>query len=148
MNHDRLKEMLVQHEGTGPVKNGRLFPYRCSAGKLTIGIGRNIEERGISEAEAEFMLENDINDSVNDCKRMFLNFDLLDDVRQEVLINMMLNMGYNTFSQFKRFIAAIKAGNFNEAAKQMEDSAWYRQVGQKPGQRAYELRMMMLTGKV
>ncbi len=148
MNLDRLKQTLMRHEGTGPVVNRRFFPYKCPAGKLTIGIGRNIQEVGISEAEAEFMLENDIAAAVELCRRMFPVFDSLDDVRQEVLVNMMFNMGYATFSQFKRFQSAVNAGDWTLAAKSMEESRWYKQVGQKPGQRAYELRMMMLTGSV
>lgn len=148
MNSDRLKQTLMRHEGTGPVVKRRFFPYKCPAGKLTIGIGRNIQEVGISEAEAEFMLDNDIAAAVELCRRMFPVFDSLDDVRQEVLVNMMFNMGYDRLSGFKRFIAAVNVKDFIEAANQMEDSAWYEQVGKKPGQRAYELRMMMLTGKI
>jgi lysozyme len=51
---DRIKEQLVRHEGL------RLKPYRCTAGKLTIGVGRNLEDKGISQQEAYELLENDI----------------------------------------------------------------------------------------
>jgi len=146
MNLDRLKQTLMRHEGTGPVVNRRFFPYKCPAGKMTIGIGRNIQEVGISEAAAEFMLENDIAEAIELCKRLFPVFDELNDVRQEVLVNMMFNMGYNRFSGFKKFIAATNAKDFKRAAAEMENSTWYEQVGKKPGQRAYDLKMMMLTG--
>ncbi|MFA5176647.1 MAG: glycoside hydrolase family protein [Candidatus Omnitrophota bacterium] len=146
MNIERLKQTLIKQEGTGPIIKNRLMPYRCTSGKLTIGIGRNIEDNGISQAEAEFMLENDIAEAIELCKRLFPVFDELNDVRQEVLVNMMFNMGYNKFSGFKRFIAATNAKDFKRAAAEMENSTWYEQVGKKPGQRAYDLKMMMLTG--
>ncbi len=51
---ERIKEQLVRHEGLG------LKPYRCPAGKLTIGYGRNLDDTGISKAEAYELLSNDI----------------------------------------------------------------------------------------
>ena len=50
----RLKDMLIRHEGL------KLKPYLCTAGKLTIGVGRNIQDRGITYQEAMMLLENDI----------------------------------------------------------------------------------------
>ena len=55
---NRIKAQLVRHEGM------RLKPYRCTAGKLTIGIGRNLDDRGISQKEAYVLLE-------YDCQRNF-----------------------------------------------------------------------------
>lgn len=143
MDLERLKRTLKAHEGTGKVIKGRFFPYKCPSGKLTIGYGRNIEDVGISEIEAEFMLENDINAAIQLCKIMFFNFDMIDNVRQEVLVNMMFNMGYSTFSQFKKFKAAVEAENWNVAAKEMENSKWFKQVGQ----RARDLKSAILTGQ-
>ena len=54
MNRQELARQLIVHEGL------KLYPYRCSANKLTIGVGRNIEERGIAEDEALYLLNNDI----------------------------------------------------------------------------------------
>lgn len=143
MNIIRLKKTLIRHEGTGKVINGRLMPYNCPGGWLTIGYGRNIESVGISQAEAEILLVNDISAAIELCHRMFSVFYSLDDVRQEVLVNMMFNMGYSTFSGFKKFKAAIEAKNWQKAAYEMENSRWYKQVGK----RAYELKMAMLTGQ-
>ena len=47
---------LALHEGL------RLKPYKCTSGALTIGYGRNLDARGITEAEAEMMLSHDIDD--------------------------------------------------------------------------------------
>jgi len=142
VNLERLKKTLIQYEGTGKVIKDRLMPYKCPAGKLTIGYGRNIEDVGISKAEAEFMLDNDITSSVYLCRRMFPSFDTLDDVRQEVLVNMMFNMGDTAFSKFRKFKAAVEAKDWERAASEMENSRWYKQIGK----RGYELKMMMLTG--
>jgi lysozyme len=60
---ERIQEQLVRHEGL------RLKPYRCTAGKLTIGIGRNLDDRGISQKEAYAMLERDI----KDCKQWLID---------------------------------------------------------------------------
>ena len=58
---ETLEEQLIRHEGY------RQFPYNCSAGKRTIAIGRNLDDRGISEDEAKYMLRNDI----VICKQLF-----------------------------------------------------------------------------
>ncbi len=84
---NRIKAQLVRHEGL------RLKPYRCTAGKLTIGIGRNLEDRGISQKEAYAMLERDI----LDFEQQLLNeipdvYNGLDEVRQSVLLNMCFNL--------------------------------------------------------
>ena len=118
----RLKEQLIIDKGF------ELFPYRCTAGKLTIGVGRNIQDVGISKEEAEHLLENDIMKSIIDLKKIFENFENLPENVQYVLTNMRFQLGAGTFRKFKNFIKAIKAESFNEAARQMIDSRWYRQV--------------------
>ena len=80
---NRIKAQLVRHEGL------RLKPYRCTAGRLTIGIGRNLDDRGISQKEAYTMLERDI----QDCEQWLIDkipeiYNKLDEVRQSVLLNM------------------------------------------------------------
>ncbi len=143
MNLTRLMFALKNYEGTGPIKNGRYFYYTCPAGKLTIGIGRNLQDRGLSGEEVKFLLENDIKDSIEDCNRLFTNFESLDDVRQEVLVNMMFNLGYDRLSKFRNMIKAISINDYIEAGKQMKDSSWYNQVGK----RAKDLVVAMTTGK-
>lgn len=132
-----LKELLIEHEGL------RLKPYRCSAGKLTIGVGRNIEDRGISPTEAMFMLDNDIERTLMEC-RTFPWFDSLDNVRQAVVASMVFNLGLSKFQKFVRTIGAIEAGNYAKAAAEMVLSDWFLQVGK----RGPELVEMMRTGRV
>lgn len=117
-----LKENLEVDEGR------RLKLYKCTAGFLTIGVGRNIETNGISDDEADLMLKNDINRAITDTKKLISNFDKLSVNRQYVLVNMMFNLGMNRFAQFKRFIAAVNDENFEQAAAEMENSRWFYQV--------------------
>lgn len=119
---NKLKNHLLLDEGY------RQFPYKCSAGKLTIGIGRNIEDVGITKEEADYLLENDIMEVITDLRKIFENFDNLPEEVIYVLCNMRFQLGYGTFRKFKNFIKAIKAESFDEAARQMTDSRWYRQV--------------------
>lgn len=141
---ETLAAMLKQHEGTGPVRGDKMFAYRCSAGKLTIGYGRNIEDNGITFGEAEFMLHNDIMDVMVECQQAFPWFDSLDDARQLVVMNMVFNMGLPTFSKFKQTIAYISQGDYDRASTEMLDSAWAKQVGN----RAIHLSQIMATGEI
>ena len=135
---NRIKARLVRHEGL------RLKPYRCTAGKLTIGIGRNLDDRGISQKEAYAMLERDI----QDCEKQLQSripdiYNGLDEVRKSVLLNMCFNLGINGLLGFKNTLAFIKAGDWERAANNMLVSRWAKQVGR----RAIELSELMRKGK-
>jgi lysozyme len=106
----------------------RLKPYHCSAGKLTIGVGRNLDDNGISKQEALFLLQNDIGVAEKSCRQAFDFFDELDEQRQFVLIDMCFNMGINRLKGFKKMIQAIKKKQFNIASEEMLSSCWARQV--------------------
>lgn len=108
-----------------------LKPYQCTADKFTIGYGRNIEDNGISEEEAEFLLLNDIKNTQKELLANFEWFVMLNAPKQGVLINMCFNLGLTRFKQFKKMITAIEMGDYDEAAEQMLDSKWARQVGNR-----------------
>ena len=136
-----LKKMLIRHEGE--VNHA----YEDSEGYITIGIGRLIDKRkggGISHAEAMYLLDNDIIEATSQCQREFPWFHLLDDARQLVVLNMVFNMGITTFKKFKKTIYFIKIGDYSAASKEMLDSQWRRQVGN----RALELSRIMETGEI
>ena len=133
---ETLERQLVRHEGY------RQFPYKCSAGKLTIGVGRNIEERGISENEAMYLLHNDIVICKQELNLLYPIVNRLNEARHNVLINMCFNIGIARLGQFRKMWAAIRIGDFNEAALQMMDSRWANQVGK----RAIELSKIMKEG--
>ena len=135
---NRIKTQLVRHEGL------KLKPYRCTAGKLTIGIGRNLDDRGISQKEAYAMLDRDI----QDCEQRLLEeipniYNNLDEVRQSVLLNMCFNLGIKGLLEFKNTLAFIGAGDWERAANNMLASKWAKQVGH----RAIELSELMRKGK-
>ena len=135
---DRIKEQLVRHEGL------RLKPYRCTAGKLTIGIGRNLDDCGISQAEAYVMLINDI----MNCEKQLQSkipdiYNGLDEVRKSVLLNMCFNLGISGLLGFKNTLEFIKVGDWERAANNMLVSRWAKQVGR----RAIELSELMRKGK-
>ena len=132
MNLDTLKNMLIEHEGM------KEFPYRCTAGKLTIGVGRNIQEKGITKAEALFLLDNDITEVVDDLKKVFgqPTWDLFPDVVQLVCSDMRFNMGPLGFREFKNMIAAAKVNDWKGMKACMINSAWYKQVGVRSKQLA------------
>ena len=74
----RLHEMLIRHEGL------RLKPYRDTVGKLTVGVGRNLDDVGITREEALMLLNNDIAEVRREVKRAFPWFTRLNLVRQNV----------------------------------------------------------------
>lgn len=135
--NDNLRALLVKHEGL------RLKPYKCSAGKVTIGVGRNLDDVGITEFEANLMLNNDITRVQNECLREFAWIKSLDQVRQDVVFSMVFNLGMPRFKGFKKFIEALRVQNYAKAADEMLSSLWAQQVGL----RAQELSDMMLLGR-
>ena len=141
--HLNLLNQLRRHEGL------RLEPYKCSEGYLTIGFGRNIETNGISEAEAEFMLSNDLIACENELKYEGW-YNQLDETRRAVVLNMAFNLGKPKLMQFKKFIGALSDDDYEIASKEMitgsdgvSESKWASQVGK----RAYELAEQMRTGQ-
>lgn len=136
MSIKNLTDMLKLHEGL------MLKPYQCTAGKTTIGYGRNLDDMGITEDEAEALLENDI----ARVRRELAALDIgngLDDVRAAVIVDMCFNLGINRLLGFRNFISALRVKDFDRAAREMVDSKWYRQVGT----RAKRLVKMMKTGE-
>jgi lysozyme len=131
------KRLLRVHEGLS------LSMYRCTAGKLTIGYGRNLEARGITVHEAEVLLETDVTDAIVIAKE--LAGDLWTELsvrRQAVLVDMAFNLGRRGLQGFRKMWAALRAKDFQLAAVEMGDSQWARQVGR----RATALQSMMREG--
>lgn len=137
MNMDALRRQLVLHEAL------KLKPYRCTAGKLTIGVGRNIEDIGITESEAMMMLDNDIKRCADELDLALPWWRQMTEARQRVMLDMCFNLGISRLLRFKNTIAAMQAGDYAGAATEMLDSAWAKQVGK----RALTLSAMMRVGK-
>lgn len=130
---DKAKKMLIRDEGM------RHKLYKCSAGKLTIGVGRNIEDRGISDETARQMLQEDIGLCLETAYKIFGSvFSNLTENRQLAIVNMIFNLGELRFSKFTNTILAIQTGDFVSAANHARQSAWYNQVGER-AERVLEL---------
>ena len=133
----KMADQLIRHEGM------ELRPYQCPADRLTIGVGRNLEDKGITEEEALLLLENDIKECIDDLKTVFSDFEGLSGPVRLALVDMRFNLGPGRFRGFKKMIAAVEKGDFEKAAEEMKDSRWYGQVGA----RARTLVDMMKSGE-
>ena len=131
-----IREQLILHEG----KKDK--PYRCTAGKLTIGVGRNLEDKGLTDDEIMYLLDNDIAEAERDLEQ-FEWYSKLKWERKRVLIDMRINLGLRGLLSFKKMIAKIESEEWEEAAYEMLDSKWAAQVGM----RAERLAKMMRTGE-
>ena len=106
----------------------RLKPYRCPAGKLTIGVGRNLEDNGITRAEAYYLLRNDVDQCHRQLSLAIPFYDRLPSEKKEILLNMCFNMGLTRLLGFKRMLAAMAVNKWDEAAHEMGNSKWAFQV--------------------
>ena len=125
MNYDILLEQLKDFEGL------ELKAYQCTAGKTTIGLGRNLDDYGITEEEAYYLAKNNINELEDELDRAIPWWRQLDDARQRALINLSYNVGTTTLLKFKKTLQYLEDGSYEEAAKEVLDSRWADQVGRR-----------------
>ena len=125
-------DLITQHEGY------RQFPYTCPAGKLTIGIGRNIEDRGITREEAQYLLANDIAAAKRELSAALPWFNNLSRPRRYAMIDLAVNMGLPTLLEFKKTLDYMERGDFDSAAAELlrgsgpeGKSQYYHQVGKR-----------------
>ena len=137
MDLDRLISQLKVHEGV------RDKVYLDTEGIETIGVGRNLKDKGLSEDEIDYLLQNDISEFKSGVQDTWSWWDNLDDVRQRVVVDMAFNMGLGGLSKFKKTLGHIESGEYEEAASEMLNSRWAEQVGR----RANALSEMMRTGE-
>ena len=121
MNRDQLKRDLCFDEGV------RLRPYKDTVGKTTIGIGRNLDDMGISEAEALFLLENDIGRVERELDLQWPWWREMSEERQRALANMCFQLGLTRLMEFRKMIGALHTGDWERAADEALDSQWARQ---------------------
>lgn len=137
LDRQALIANLIRDEGL------RLFPYLDTTNHITIGVGRNLTDRGISRDEALAMLDHDIDAVLGELRVNFPWFVALDEVRQRVLANMAFNLGLPKLRTFVNTLHAIADGDYQKAARGMRASLWAQQVGR----RAERLAVMMATGE-
>lgn len=145
-----LKDMLERHEGR------RDKPYYCTAGKLTIGVGHNIDANGLPNEIQDFLdtngfitdemidelLEDDIAVAASYCYKLYPLFDIFSDNRQFALLDFMFNVGYGTAKTFVNTNKAINDERWEDAADNFQKSLWYKQVKN----RAKEIVRMIREG--
>jgi lysozyme len=135
MNIDELKAMLRKHEGV------RSKPYHDVVGRITVGVGRNLDAKPLKDAEIEFLLSGDVADCLADCAKLPW-FSALSEGRQLVVADMVYNLGLAGFSMFHRMIDAVLVADYDRAASEMLASKWAMQTGQ----RSIDLAQMMRAG--
>jgi lysozyme len=112
-----------------------------SGGKITGGVGWNFSDRGIPPLVIDQLLELAINDAVADAGGISY-WARLNDARQLVVADMLYNLGMQRFRRFVKFNTAMELLNYDDAADEMQGSAWYEQVGR----RAVKLVAAMRSG--
>jgi len=128
MNRSRLTAQLRYDEGSVA------SVYKDSEGYYTIGVGRMVDARKggkLSEDEIEYLLDNDIDRIQNYAIREFHWYNDLNDVRAEVCLNMIFNLGLTGFKNFKLMIKALERHDYEDASREMLDSKWSGQVGSR-----------------
>lgn len=158
---DKLISQLILHEGL------KLKVYKCPAGFLTIGVGRNLEtnpltveeckylkldvfsplavinvliKRGITNDEAIYLLKSDIKRLTVELSKSLSWFDSLPEKAKIVLYDMAFNLGIAGLLKFKKSLALIGKGKYAEAGKEILNSAWKFQVGKRANTLAEQLK--------
>lgn len=134
---EKLIEQIKRHEGY------RSKPYNDTLGKLTVGYGRALYENPLTKEEAEYLLQNDVEKSINLASNLTPAWHNLNAVRRAVLVNMVFQLGAGGVKRFRRMIAALENGDYETAADEMLDSRWYKQTPN----RALELSKLMRSGE-
>ena len=152
MDKIRLMDQLEFDEGL------RLLPYKCSEGRWTIAVGKNFQDnpftldeliflgikgrtfdtileeltkKGITRGDALWLLERDVDKVYAQLKKQFSWFESKPDVVQRVLCNICFNLGLGGLLKFKKTLEFIRLDKYEEAAKEMLDSLWSKQVGSR-----------------
>jgi lysozyme len=121
---------LRRDEGTKRNRAGRHVVYTDTVGKRTVGYGRNLDDRGLSDGEAAMLLQNDIAEHWADVVRLLPWMARQDEVRQRAMLNLSF-MGPAKLLGFTKMLAAWKRGDYETAAAELLDSRYAAQVGDR-----------------
>ena len=146
MDLQQLREELTEDEGC------KYEIYLDHLGYPTFGIGHLVrdddpehgEEVGTSVSEDRVIeaFESDLESVLSDCKILYSDFDDLPEEAQQVIANMMFNMGRPRLSKFKGMKRGVDARDWNIAADEMIDSRWYRQVTNRADRLVQRIRAL------
>ena len=126
---EKSKSLIRTHEGWSSTV------YQCPSGRLTIGYGRNLEDKGITRTEGEILLDHDVREVYAQLTVALLHMGItlqqLPQDAQVVLIDMAYNLGISGLLKFKRMLRAIADRDWERVALEMQNSKWYHQVGKR-----------------
>ena len=132
MNIDMLREQLEIDEG---IKHEI---YLDHLGYPTFGIGHLVTESdpehgqevgtSVSEDRVIEAFESDLESVLSDCNRLYPDFESLPEEAQQIIANMMFNLGYPRLSKFRNMKACVDQKDWMGAGDEMMDSRWYNQV--------------------
>lgn len=134
-----MKNLIKRHEGV------KYRPYKCSQGFLTIGVGHNLDAAPLPRHMAaqlaksgfitpdmvEELFEMDLQSALRSCRRVWPGFDGFSAARQNALADFMFNLGEGGVKKFINTNKAINESRWDDAAKRMQNSKWYKQVGNR-----------------
>jgi lysozyme len=118
----QARALVERHEG----RRQRL--YRCTAGKLTIGVGWNIEDRGLPNHIIDALLEYTLDGAAEDLDVVIPNWRTMSVRRQVALLDWSVQLGRVRMTGFRRAVVALRSEQYSTAAREMRDSTWARQV--------------------
>ena len=145
MHEFHILSLIKKHEGwrNKAYDDATGKAVKAPEGKLTIGYGFNIQDNGLPSSVASYWLSHEYQKWVQPAlSRFFPKFEQYSFNRQAALASMMFNLGETRFGGFKKMIHAVRNEDWVEAAREAQDSNWYRQVKT----RAIEICDMLLTG--
>jgi lysozyme len=142
LKRELLEDESVRLKVYDDASGRELKPGMQLVGHATVGIGRALDVRGISQAEAEYLLQNDIAEESEALLNVLPWVKDLDPVRHAVLLNMAFNLGTTGLLAFHETLSKIQAADWEGAAADMLASHWATEVGA----RATRLAERMRTG--
>ena len=133
--YDKVKEMLVRHEGV------MCTLYQCSEDKWTIGVGRNLQDRGITEDEAMYLLDNDIKRVIDSLDKHWHVWRSFPELAQMVCVDCTFQMGITGWMAFRHTRALMEMECWIEASEEILRSKYATQT---PNRAAYNSRQLAL----
>lgn len=126
MDTSKIRKMFERDEGL------RLKPYKCTAGKTTIGFGRNLDDVGISEQLAVAMLSEDVQKAIKGCEKIFgSTWHIWSENRRLGWVNLIFNLGYDGLLKFKNTLRAAQCEDWQLVEQNLRQSLWFKQVGSR-----------------